>query len=58
MDARHDHACEITTDGNLGIDATRELSGESFKRPWLPLIKMDQTLQAKVEILLRGGQAK
>ena len=26
----------------IGIDATKELPGEGFKRPWPPLIKMDK----------------
>jgi 3-polyprenyl-4-hydroxybenzoate decarboxylase len=25
----------------LGIDATKKLPGEGFKRPWPPLFKMD-----------------
>jgi 3-polyprenyl-4-hydroxybenzoate decarboxylase len=26
----------------LGIDATKKLLGEGFKRPWPPLIRMDE----------------
>ena len=39
----------------LGIDATKGLPGEGFKRPGLPLIKMDEAVKAKVEQIL-GGQ--
>jgi 3-polyprenyl-4-hydroxybenzoate decarboxylase len=35
----------------LGIDATKKLLGEGFKRPWPPLIKMDAAVKAKVEKL-------
>ena len=31
-----------------GIDATKRLPGEGFKRPWSPLIKMDAAVKAKV----------
>ena len=34
-----------------GIDVTKILPGEGFKRPWPPLIKMDEAVKAKVEIL-------
>ena len=36
----------------LGIDATKKIPGEGFKRPWPPLIKMDAAVKAKVEIFL------
>ena len=35
----------------LGIDATKEIPGEGFKRLWPPLIKMDAAVKAKVEKL-------
>jgi len=45
----------ITTGMNwsskLGIDATKKIPGEGFKRPWPPLIKMDESVKAKVEKL-------
>ena len=41
-------------DGKLGIDATKKMPGEGFKRPWPPLIKMDAAVKAKVEKLFRG----
>ncbi|MCL4787759.1 MAG: UbiD family decarboxylase [Verrucomicrobia bacterium] len=44
-----DHATsEIAIGTKLGIDATRKLPGESFKRPWPPLIKMDECVKTKV----------
>ena len=47
-----DHATsEIASGSKLGIDATKKLPGEGFKRPWPPLIKMDQAVKAKVERL-------
>jgi 4-hydroxy-3-polyprenylbenzoate decarboxylase len=36
----------------LGIDATKKLPGEGFKRAWPPLIKMDEGVKAKVEKIL------
>ena len=33
----------------LGIDATKKLPGEGFKRRCLPLIKMDEAVKAKVQ---------
>ncbi|HAV63051.1 MAG TPA: menaquinone biosynthesis decarboxylase [Verrucomicrobiales bacterium] len=48
-----DHATsEIAIGSKLGIDATKKLPGEGFKRPWPPLIKMDEAVQAKVEKLV------
>ncbi|MBM3837772.1 MAG: UbiD family decarboxylase [Verrucomicrobia bacterium] len=47
-----DHATsEIAVGSKLGIDATKKLPGEGFKRAWPPLIKMDDTVKAKVEKL-------
>jgi len=43
---------EIAIGSKLGIDATKKISGEGFKRPWPPLIKMDAAVKAKVERLL------
>ena len=43
---------EIASGRKLGIDATKKLPGECFKRPWPPLIKMDENVRAKVEELL------
>ncbi len=48
-----DHATsEIAIGSKLGIDATKKIPGEGFKRPWPPLIKMDATVNAKVEKLV------
>ncbi len=48
-----DHATsEIASGSKLGIDATKKIHGEGFKRPWPPLIKMDAAVKAKVEKIL------
>lgn len=48
-----DHATsEIAIGSKLGIDATRKLPGEGFKRRWPPLIQMDPAVKAKMEALL------
>ena len=47
-----DHATsEIASGSKLGIDATKKLPGEAFKRAWPSLIKMDAAVKAKVEKL-------
>ena len=47
-----DHATsEIASGSKLGIDATKKIPGEGFKRPWPPLIKMDGAVKAKVDKL-------
>ena len=47
-----DHATtEMAMGSKLGIDATKKLPGEGFKRPWPPLIKMDETVKVKVKQL-------
>jgi 4-hydroxy-3-polyprenylbenzoate decarboxylase len=52
-----DHATsEIASGSKLGIDATKKLPGEGFKRPWPPLIKMDAAVKAKVERLFGGAR--
>jgi hypothetical protein len=38
----------------LGIDATKKLPGECFKRPWPPLIKMDEQVQETITALFGG----
>jgi 4-hydroxy-3-polyprenylbenzoate decarboxylase len=48
-----DHATsEMASGSKLGIDATKKLPGEGFKRAWPPLIKMDEAVKAKVEKLI------
>ena len=45
-----DHATsEIASGSKLGIDATKKIPGEGFKRPWPPLIKMDVAVKAKID---------
>jgi 4-hydroxy-3-polyprenylbenzoate decarboxylase len=39
---------EIAIGSKLGIDATRGLPGEGFKRPWPPLIKMDEKVREQM----------
>jgi len=47
-----DHAAtEFAIGSKMGIDATRKLPGEGFKREWPPLIKMDEAVKGKVEKL-------
>jgi 4-hydroxy-3-polyprenylbenzoate decarboxylase len=51
-----DHATsEMAIGSKLGIDATRKLAGEGFKRKWPPLIKMDPAVKAKVRKLTGNG---
>jgi len=38
-----------------GLDATKKIAGEGFKREWPPLIKMDAAVKAKVEKLFGKG---
>ncbi len=50
-----DHATsEIASGSKLGIDATKKLLGEGFRRPWPPLIKMDKQVQKKITALFGG----
>ncbi len=35
----------------LGIDATKKLPGEGFKRPWPPLIQMGEDLRGRIDAL-------
>ena len=47
-----DHATsEIASGSKLGIDATKKIPGEGFKRPWPPLIKMDEAVRNKIDAL-------
>src|ERR1039458_8497170 len=47
-----DHATsEIASGSKLGIDATKKIPGEGFKRPWPPLIKMDDAVRKKIDSL-------
>jgi 4-hydroxy-3-polyprenylbenzoate decarboxylase len=47
-----DHATsEIAMGTKLGIDATKKLPGEGFKRPWPPLIIMDEAVRKRIDTL-------
>ncbi len=49
-----DHATsEIAVGTKLGIDATRKLPGEGFKRPWPPLIRMSEDVRRKMDALFK-----
>ena len=51
-----DHATsEIAIGSKLGIDATKKISGEGFKRPWPPLIRMEDSIRKKMDGLFRGN---
>ena len=42
----------------LGIDATKKLPGEGFKRAWPPLIKMDEATRKKINSLFGNAGDK
>jgi 4-hydroxy-3-polyprenylbenzoate decarboxylase len=47
-----DHATsEIASGSKMGFDATKKIPGEGFKRAWPPLIKMDESVKAKIDSL-------
>ena len=47
-----DHATsEFAIGTKLGIDATKKLPGEGFKREWPPLIKMPADVKQKINQL-------
>src|SRR6266542_783746 len=49
-----DHATsEIAIGTKLGIDATRKLVGEGFKRPWPPLIRMNEEIRRRIDALFK-----
>jgi 4-hydroxy-3-polyprenylbenzoate decarboxylase len=51
-----DHATsEFAIGTKMGIDATKKLPGEGFKREWPPLIKMDEAVQKKIDRLFFPG---
>jgi len=44
-----DHATsEIASGSKLGIDATKKIAGDGFKRPWPPLIKMNEVVRKRI----------
>jgi 4-hydroxy-3-polyprenylbenzoate decarboxylase len=53
-----DHATsELAIGTKMGLDATKKLPGEGFKRPWPPLIKMSEAVRTRVESLLSSRGA-
>jgi 4-hydroxy-3-polyprenylbenzoate decarboxylase len=47
-----DHATtEMAIGSKMGIDATRKLPGEGFKREWPPLIRMNEETRQKIDSL-------
>jgi 4-hydroxy-3-polyprenylbenzoate decarboxylase len=38
---------------NKVVNNTKKLPGEGFKRPWPPLIKMDESVKAKIDKLFK-----
>ena len=54
-----DHATsEIASGNKLGIDATKKLPGEGFKRPWPPFIKMAEATRKKIDALFGNAGDK
>ncbi|HXI70768.1 MAG TPA: hypothetical protein VNN22_10485 [Verrucomicrobiae bacterium] len=39
---------------SYGIDVTKKIPGEGLKRAWLPLMRMDENVQKKVDALFGG----
>ena len=51
-----DHATsEMAIGSKLGIDATKKLPGEGYKRAWPPLIKMDDSVRKKIDALFKNS---
>jgi len=46
----------IASGSKLGTDATKKIPGEGFKRPWPPLVRMDEAVKAKVKQLFGNAQ--
>jgi 4-hydroxy-3-polyprenylbenzoate decarboxylase len=54
-----DHATsEIASGSKMGIDATKKIPGEGFKRAWPPLIKMDDAVRKKIDSLVGASGVK
>ncbi len=54
-----DHATsEIASGSKMGFDATKKIPGEGFKRAWPPLIKMDESVKAKINSLFGNAGDK
>lgn len=50
-----DYVNESASGSKLGIEATKKIPGEGFKRDWPPLIKMDEAVKAKINHLIPKG---
>jgi len=54
-----DHATsEMASGSKLGIDATKKLPGEGFKRSWPPLIRMNEEIRRKIDALFGARSAR
>ena len=54
-----DHATsEIAMGGKLGIDATKKLPGEGFRRNWPPLITMDEAVSKRLDTVYGNGKER
>ena len=52
-----DHATpEVGVGSKMGIDATRKLAGEGFKRTWPPIIQMNSTIQSRIQKMMAAHQ--
>ena len=48
----------MTASSKLGVDATKKIPGEGFKRAWPPLIKMDEVVKNKINSLFGNAGDK
>jgi 4-hydroxy-3-polyprenylbenzoate decarboxylase len=49
-----DHASRLPNFGSkMGVDATRKWAAEGFNRPWPKVIRMDESVQRRVDQLWR-----
>jgi 4-hydroxy-3-polyprenylbenzoate decarboxylase len=54
-----DHATpELAIGTKMGIDATKKLPGEGFKREWPPIIEMDPAIRKKIDALFPPATKK
>ncbi|HVM59270.1 MAG TPA: menaquinone biosynthesis decarboxylase [Verrucomicrobiae bacterium] len=54
-----DHATPVMGFGSkIGIDATHKLKGEANTRPWPPIIKMDEAVKKRVDLIVRALERK
>ena len=45
---------ETPREEKMKMDATKKITGEGFKHPWLPLIRMDENMRKKMDALFGG----